>query len=67
MNLNKYLDIAVSTAKKSGLALLNENNIIVNSSKDKDIKLQSDLDSEEIIFTELKKESKFDILKEVQT
>jgi hypothetical protein len=46
MNLNKYLDIAVSTAKKSGLALLNENNIIVNSSKDKDIKLQSDLDSE---------------------
>lgn len=64
MNTNKYLDIAVSTAKKSGLALLSEENIIINGSKDKDIKLQSDLDSEEIIFSELKKESNFDILSE---
>jgi len=62
----KMLDIAVKASIKAG-EFLNQKYrlpIKVNLSNEKDIKLQSDLDSEKIIFDVLKKETDISILSE---
>jgi len=64
--MEKYLKIAIKAAKKAGERLKKNFNesIIINSSKGKDIKLQSDLDSEKIIFNILENETNISILSE---
>ena len=64
--MEKFLNIAVEAVKESG-KLLKSNfnkNIKINSSIDKDIKLQLDLDSEKKIIDILKKHTEFSILSE---
>ncbi len=63
--MNNNLEIAIIAAKNAGEYLNNNNTPIkINSSIDKDIKLQSDLDSEKIVIDILNKESNYSILSE---
>lgn len=59
------LNIAKNAAlEASDLLRKSKNNIIINKSEGKDIKLQADLDSENIVIQILKENSDFDILSE---
>ena len=59
------LNIAKNAALEAAdLLRKSKNNIIINKSEGKDIKLQSDLDSENIVIQILKENSDFDILSE---
>ena len=58
------LDIAKKAAIDAADLIKKSKNIIINKSKGKDIKLQSDLDSENIVIKILKENSGFDIISE---
>ena len=58
------LDIAKKAAIDAADLIKKSKNIIINKSKEKDIKLQSDLDSENIVIKILKENSGFDIISE---
>jgi fructose-1,6-bisphosphatase/inositol monophosphatase family enzyme len=64
--LQDLLGIAVQVAKKAGAFLMEtrKSDIHVNSSNDKDIKLQADVASEQLIIQLLSQASPFDILSE---
>ena len=64
--MHDNLNIAIRAAKKAGEKLKEnlKNDIKINSSIDKDIKLQSDLDSEKIVFDIISEESSYSILSE---
>ena len=60
-----YLKTAKKAAKEAACLLMkSKNNIVINKSNGKDIKLQSDLDSEDIVIKILKENSDLDILSE---
>lgn len=63
--MKEYLEIALKAAKIAGLGIRQEIAATkVNKSDGKDIKLQSDLDSEKLVFKILQEESDLDILSE---
>jgi len=64
--MEEYLKIAIKAVKKAGEKLKKsfDETIVINSSRGKDIKLQSDLDSERLIFDILDKETDISILSE---
>ena len=64
--MKENLEIAINAAKSAGEFLIKgyDTTIQINSSIDKDIKLQSDLDSEKIVFDILNKKSEISILSE---
>ena len=66
MNLDKELNLAKIAAKEAGNFLISEKDNISTTiySKDKDIKLQADIQTEELIKSMLEKDSSFPILGE---
>ena len=67
MDVNGYLSIAIEAAKEAGDILrksFNNDSIKINSNIGKDIKLQSDVDSEKIIIQNLQSKTNFSILSE---
>ena len=64
--MKNYLDIAIKTIKKAGEILIKNQatEIIVNYENGKDIKLQSDLDSEKILIHSLFEETGITVLSE---
>jgi fructose-1,6-bisphosphatase/inositol monophosphatase family enzyme len=64
--MEQYLKVAVKAVKVAGERLKKnfDEKIVINSSIGKDIKLQSDIDSERIIFDILEKETDISILSE---
>lgn len=65
-SMNNNLELAIKVVKEAGELLKKGFNtsIKINSSKDKDIKLQADLDSEKLILNILNNESSISILSE---
>ena len=64
MNLDKELNLAKIAAKEAGKFLISEKDNISTTiySKDKDIKLQADIQTEELIKSMLEKDSSFPII-----
>jgi myo-inositol-1(or 4)-monophosphatase len=67
VDMQEYLNIAIEAARKAGKTLSKElldNSVTINSDKGKDIKLQSDINSEKIIISYLHEKTGFSILGE---
>ena len=65
-DLTSYLDLAIYAAKEAGKMLIksNDQEIKINSSNNKDIKLEADVESEKLIVKILSEGSSFNILSE---